>query len=441
MNNLELVMLKAIISNKEICEKVMPVIDPEWFNDDEVYKNVISKLSGFYTKYQVFPNDFEISSLFKNDPTEWDLYRKANSIDTDTANTKYIIHNIEIFMKKKRLYQNVMNIMKYVNSNDENMESDYAQDVSDSEGFSLDSKLGYDLIDDIEQIYDESHAQDAHIKTGLITIDKMLKGGLSKKTLTFLLCPTNVGKTMTMCALSANLIRNGYDVLYYTFEDGKIKIAQRVLQNLLDLTEDEYLFIKKDAFMKRWNEKKQIIAKKLKIEEFPGGEKSALSLRSNIKELREKCHFIPQVVMIDYVGCLVPNGKIDSKANLSTLLAMITDQVKSLAMAEGFPIITAAQVKRDALDAMSLELKDIGNSIGMAEKADEVLSITQSEEQNQNNIFTVKLIKTREGANKFELKPIGVNISKQQLYDIEANSIEEIKATEAKNIADEFDNF
>ena len=94
-------------------------------------------------------------------------------------------------------------------------------------------------MDEPERIYEEVIKNEKVVGTGLKALDELLKGGFHEKSLTLLLSPTNIGKTLWMCALAKNMLQAGYNVLYITFEDSENKIGQRITQNLFDLSRDD----------------------------------------------------------------------------------------------------------------------------------------------------------------------------------------------------------
>jgi KaiC/GvpD/RAD55 family RecA-like ATPase len=65
-------------------------------------------------------------------------------------------------------------------------------------------------------------------------LNKITKGGLSKKTLNIALAGTGVGKSLFMCHVASSMLLQGKNVLYITLEMAEEKIAERI-ENLLGL--------------------------------------------------------------------------------------------------------------------------------------------------------------------------------------------------------------
>lgn len=298
---------------------------------------------------------------------------------------------------------------------------------------------GFSYMDEPERIYEEVIKNEKVIGTGIKALDELLKGGCHEKSITLLLSPTNVGKTLIMCGLSANMIRAGYNVLYITFEDSENKIGQRVTQNLFDLSRDELKSMTLEDYKKCWKAHKATIKSNLYIKEFPEMATNALTINAFIKELKERKGFTPDIVFVDYIGCMIPNGRENPNMNSNTKLLTIASQVRAISMVHGFPIVSGAQVNRGGYDSANIGLNDAADSFGQTMKADAILAITQTKEYLDNGFYDVEIAKTRFGNNKGEHRTIKVDIDKQRISDvdnytsIDASSLTNVVLSGAKN--------
>lgn len=274
-------------------------------------------------------------------------------------------------------------------------------------------------MDEPERIYEEVIKNEKVVGTGLKALDDLLKGGFHEKSITLLLAPTNVGKTLIMCSLSATMLLAGYKVLYITFEDPENKIGQRVTQNLFDLNRDELKAMSREEYKKCWNAHRQLIKENLYIKEFPEMATNALTIGAYIKKLKDRKKFVPDVVFVDYIGCMIPNGRENPNMNSNTRLLTIAAQVRALSMTNGWPIVSGAQVNRGGYGSDHVDLNDAADSFGQTMKADAILAITQSKDYLDNGYYDVEIAKTRFGNNKHEHKTIRVDIDKQRIADIE----------------------
>lgn len=327
---------------------------------------------------------------------------------------------IEKFVKLKKLWAVATSIIQYCKTPDSiKQQCSFSEVITDAEAYTFDDSIGFSYMDEPERIYQEIIKNEKVVGTGLKALDDLLKGGLHEKSLTLLLSPTNVGKTLWMCALAKNMLQAGYNVLYVTFEDSENKIGQRITQNLFDLSRDELKAMSLQDYQKCWDTYRKTIKSNLYIKEFPEMATNALNIHAFIKELKERKNFVPDVMFVDYIGCMIPNGRENPNMNSNTRLLTIASQVRSISMVETFPIVSGAQVNRGGYDSANIGLNDAADSFGQTMKADAILAITQSKELLDNGYYDVEIAKTRFGNNKGEHKTIRVSIDKQRIMDIE----------------------
>ena len=230
---------------------------------------------------------------------------------------------------------------------------------------------------------------------------------------------TNIGKTLIMCSIASALLLVGMRVLYVTFEDSEVKIGQRIMQNLFDINQTELRALSKDAYKKLWMKNTQQIGhNKLIIKEYSEGCINALALKALIRELKDKRGFVPDVLIVDYIGCMVPNGRPNVNENDNSKLREICAQVRSIGMEMDIPVLSAAQSNRGGYGKGEIGLDDAADSFGQTMKADVIFGVTQSPELKEGSMYLVKLLKTRYGQPKCPLATIGVDIGKQRIFDL-----------------------
>lgn len=284
-------------------------------------------------------------------------------------------------------------------------------------------------MNDIDEMYESIIQNERIFKTGLKSLDILLGGGLHEKSLSLFLADTNLGKTMILCSLAAGLINNGYDVLYVTFEDSETKISKRILQNILDIDQKDLKLLSKENFKRFFAEKTSQIKKKLIIKEYPEYSSNAITIKTLLKNLETKKKFKPQVILVDYIGCMLTNSK-NTTLNTNSTLQHVAGETRAIGLLNGMALVSAAQTNRGAGGNSDLELTDSADSYGQNFKADAVISVTQPPGCAEADRWVLKLIKTRfDGEMKGERRFVGINIAKQRVYDImkEEDMIKNIK--------------
>jgi replicative DNA helicase len=151
---------------------------------------------------------------------------------------------------------------------------------------------------------------------------------------------------------------------------------------------------------------------------------NALQLNAFLKELKEKKGFVPDVVFIDYIGCMIPNGRPNANLNTNTTLQLIAAQTRALAQVHGFPIVSGLQTNRGGNGIAELSLSDVSDSYSSTMKADSIFGVTQPDDMQQQNCYCMKLLKTRYGGkNRGATFLVGVDTERQRIYDVAQDKV------------------
>lgn len=416
----EKVIIKALYSNPSICAKVLPELTDKWFSEYDT-KAIVNKIIEFNTKYSNLPNAIELKRMITDEKT-LKVLDDALAIADAEVNTPYLISEIEEFVKKKLLYNISSDIQKYAAGSDVQKGS-FTDNVADAEAFTFDDNIGFDFFSEAQRLYEDANTKEVIFKSGLKTIDDLIGGGFHEKSLSLIMSSTNVGKTLIMCALTTNFVMHGYRVLYVTFEDSENKIATRIAQNMFDITQQQYKVMSRDDFAKAFTKAKSIAGgDKLVIKEYPEGTVNALQIEALIKDLKDKKKFVPDVLVVDYIGCMIPNGKPNPNLNSNSLLTLAAQQIRALGMKYGFPVISASQTNRGGYNTAEISLSDAADSFGQNMKADAVFAVTQTPEMKDQGMYNVQLLKTRYGNQRGQFVTIGVDVEKQRIFDLNSSA-------------------
>lgn len=250
-------LIKIILSENTIRGTILPHLDLSWFSleREEVVK-VIESVIEFNGKYSKPPTARELFVKFRGEESVTKLLDKCINIpDEEVINSDFILEVVKDFVKRKRTYNVLEDIREQVVNEGKPIDvSLQAEQLVDINGFSFDTNLGLDFLSAAEEIYDNYTISEKVYSTGIPTLDKLLNGGLPSKALTLLAAGTNVGKTMLMQAIALNLVKQGFNVLYISFEDDETKMGRRLTQNMLGLTQEQIKLMERDKFIKLFNE-------------------------------------------------------------------------------------------------------------------------------------------------------------------------------------------
>ena len=206
-------------------------------------------------------------------------------------------------------------------------------------------------------------------------------------------------------------------------EDPDKKIALRMMQNICNISQDQLKMLNKNSFISLKEKMKALTDRHLKIVELPDSTANAMRICTVLKDLKDKKNFVPESIFLDYIGCMIPNGRPNPTLNSNTILQKVAAETRgAICTKMGIPIVTALQTNRGGFDSASVDLNDVADSYGSTMKLDAVLAATQDTAMLEQGMYKLKVAKTRLKNNKGTELMIGVNIDKQQIYDLNGSS-------------------
>lgn len=410
----EQVVIKTIYANPTVAGKITPMLDETWFLDPD-HKYIAKAIIKHNAAWGECPNAIEVKRALTDERSvaEFDT---CMTIPDENVNTPYILKEIEEFVRRRMVKRVNDMAMEYCRTG--NIKISLADEMATAESFTFDDKLGVDFLDEPNFLFDGIVANEKIFPMGVQTMDDMIGGGVHENSLVLLMSQTNAGKTLIQCSMAASMLLAGKKVLYLTFEDPELKIYQRIAQNLMDLTQNQLKTMTRENFLQRFEQVKQrCIGGRLKIKHQPEFTTNALMINSMLRELKEREHFEPEVIFIDYIGCMIPNGY-SKDMNDNTRLTQVAMQVRAIATTYHLPVISAAQINRGGYGSADVGLDDAADSFGQMTKADAVFIVTRPPEMEKAGMYKIFLGKTRYGITGPTMTTIGVDTEKQRIYDL-----------------------
>ena len=95
----ENLLVKFLYTNQEVRDRVLPYLNKELFDESENI-SILKHIESFDERFQKFPTLPE-TKLDINDKESWEHLKKCIEIDTSEYEPKFIIGEIETFLKKK----------------------------------------------------------------------------------------------------------------------------------------------------------------------------------------------------------------------------------------------------------------------------------------------------------------------------------------------------
>lgn len=421
----------GLIFSEEYTRKVIPFLQDEYFTDN-IDKSIFKVFKAYYEQYNTLPTkEAVIIELDKvtglNDESVKQAQTTISNLKEVDQSIEWLTDTTEKFCQEKAIYNAIMDSIQIIDGKGKHDKGMLPQLLSDALSVSFDSHIGHDFLADSESRFDFYTKREEKIPFDIDLLNKVTKGGLSKKTLNIALAGTGVGKSLFMChCASANLMQ-GHNVLYITLEMAEEKIAERIDANLLNLTIDELKILPKDAYEKKIQRVSDKTTGKLIIKEYPTASAHSGHFRHLLNELKIKKGFRPDIIYVDYLN-ICSSGRIKGAAvNSYTYVKAIAEELRGLAVEFNVPIVSATQTTRSGYSSSDVGLEDTSESFGLPATADFMFAIISTEELEDLAQVMFKQLKNRYSDPNYNRRfVVGIDRSKMRLFDVEQSAQDDI---------------
>jgi replicative DNA helicase len=433
MERLELTILRNLIFNEDYSRKVIPFIQPDYFekrSEKVVFEEIVKFIVKYGSAITTEALAIEIENRTDLSETEIKEIRDLNSgLHDGVVDKQWILDTTEKWCRDRAIYLALMESIHIADGNNEKKNRDAIPSIlSDALAVSFDNNIGHDYLQNYEERYEFYHRKEDKIEFDLEYFNKITKGGLPNKTLNIALAGTGVGKSLFMCHVASSALLQGRNVLYITLEMAEERIAERIDANLLNVPIQQLVDLPRSSFEKKVNG----IAKKtqgsLVIKEYPTASAHSGHFKALLNELALKKSFRPDIIFIDYLNiCASSRFKGGSNVNSYTLVKSIAEELRGLAVEFNVPIVSATQTTRSGYGNSDVELTDTSESFGLPATADLMFALIGTEELEELGQIMVKQLKNRyNDPTIFKRFVVGIDRAKMRLYDVEQSAQKDI---------------
>ena len=192
MERLELTILKNLIFNEDYARKVIPFIQPEYY-EQRVEKIVFEEIVKFIVKYG---SSITIEALNIEIDNRRDLSESENKqigellskLNDSPVDEKWILDVTEKWCRDRAIYLALMESIHIADGNDEKKGRDAIPSIlSDALAVSFDNNIGHDYLVDYDERYDYYHKKENRLEFDLDFFNKITNGGVPSKTLNIFL--------------------------------------------------------------------------------------------------------------------------------------------------------------------------------------------------------------------------------------------------------------
>lgn len=394
---------------------LISTVKTDFFSEPTI-KNVFNIAKDFVTKYKAEPSAAQIIEIIN-------LQGKSTVIPADTVNSlwnnksalaqydeEWLDTNIPNWCKWRSFYTGLEKTIAYVQSLPPTMSfEDSAEYIAKAKNlftigaaFTTNTSKGHDFFD----ISTHTLAALNTRTTGYSFLDKSLNGGYSNKTLVVLMGGPKTGKSMWLCNLAAQSVKNGYNTLYITLELPYQKVSQRIGANMFNIPMAQYNETVKDnnLFAKKVQEFRANQLGKLGtfiLEEFPTStataemiEAFAVKKQEEISALTGK-DFKFDNVYIDYLN-IMRDMKNPNSENTYLKIKSICEDVRAMAQRNEWCVISVTQTNRGGTESSDLNMTDVSESAGLTATVDALFGIIRTTMMRAEGCYYLKAVAMRD---------------------------------------------
>ena len=433
MERIETTILRNLIYNEEFSRKVIPFIEPDYF-EQRSEKIIFEEITKFIVKYgsAITIEALNIETDNRTDLTETEVkeVRDINNSFKDTpADYQWLMDTTEKWCRDRAIYLALMESISLADGQDDAKGRDAIPSIlSDALAVSFDNHIGHDYLEDYEERYDLYHKKEDKIKFDLEFFNKITKGGIPNKTLNIALAGTGVGKSLFMCHVASSVLLQNKNVLYITLEMAEEKIAERIDANLLNVPIQDINDLPKPMFENKVTSLSKKTQGTLIIKEYPTASAHSGHFKALLNELALKKSFKPDIIFIDYLNiCASSRYRAGSNVNSYSYIKAIAEELRGLAVETNVPIVSATQTTRSGYGSSDVDLTDTSESFGLPATADLMFALISTEDLEGLNQIMVKQLKNRyNDPTIYKRFVIGIDRAKMRLYDCEQKAQDDI---------------
>jgi replicative DNA helicase len=431
---IELTILKNLVHNDDFARKTLPFLKENYFSDSSE-RLVFRRINEFMTKYNSRPTreaigiEIESSTNISEEEHKRSIELVRSLVEPEPVTMDWLLESTESFCQERAVYNAIMDSIAILDNKDKNRTKNAIPEIlSEALGVSFDSHIGHDFIDDFEERYDYYHRVEEKLPFDLELMNKITRGGLSRKSLNIILAGTGVGKTLAMCHFAAANLAMGKNVLYITMEMAEEKIAERIDANLLNIATEDIKQLPKELYQNKIARLRAKTTGKLIIKEYPTASAHVGHFRHVLNELNLKRNFVPDIIYIDYLNiCCSSRIKPGVNVNSYTYVKSIAEELRGLAVERNLPIVSATQTTRSGYTNSDPGLEDTSESFGLPATADFMIALIRTEDADERGQLLVKQLKNRySDPADYKRFFVGIDRVKMRLFDLEESAQEDL---------------
>jgi len=400
-HDIQRVYLEMMMTDAESFVRCQAVFDPDAF--DRRLQAPAKFLNEYVTEHNALPTFDMINAA-----THSDLKHPG---DLQETHYDWLLSEFETFSRHKALEAAILKSADLLEKGEYGPVEDL---VKKAVQIGLQKDLGTDYFKDPRGRLEAIKSSNGQVSTGWAAIDKKLFGGFNRGELNIFAGGSGAGKSLFLANLGVNWALAGMNVLYLTLELSESLVSMRVDSMITGIPSRDVFKSIDDVEMKV-----KMIGKKsgaFQVKYMPSG-KTPNDVRSYIKELEIKTGRKVDVLLLDYLDLLMPNGAKISAENLYIKDKYVSEELRNLAMELNCVFVTAAQLNRGAVEEIEFDHSHISGGLSKIQTADNVFGIFTSRAMRDRGRYQIQLMKTRNSGGVGQKIDLAFDVDTLRIFD------------------------
>jgi len=376
----EILILAGVLRHSRYSKRVISKLKNTYFENVNIgrlveiirdYVDEYSKLPQAKMLVVMLKNAFDNEQLLKE---HFQVLHEAMTVDFNFDNGfDWLLNKTEKFIQLSALKLAIIKSFDYI---EKGKLTAIEPEIRDALSITFDENIGIHYFNDVVTRYEKKHETERVIPTGLINLDKIIRGGWHEKSLAVITGATSAGKTLIMHNFATAVALKGFDVVYLSLELSEDELSQRIdgrvaniaIKNLIDCEEQVI-----QRIMSRGKHAGNFV-----IKEFPPGCLTTTDIDGYLADLELKAGFRPDLIFVDYIGLMLPSRP-TKYSNSYFDMKRVAEELRGLSVRYKVPIITANQVNRGGYGG-DIRLEHASDSMGIPMTADIVISVFEDDD-------------------------------------------------------------
>ena len=400
--------IASLMCDIKFLQTISDILQPSMFDSDS-NKWLVKSIRDYYYEYKKQPTlevvKYKIDEI-DNDVLKSGVVDKLREVlkNIEATDLEFVQSETLDFCKNQTLKSAILESVEMLdNKNYDGIKSI----IDDAMKAGTTRDLGHDYIPSLDLRLAESSR--ITIKTPWDVINDITDGGLGAGELGVIVAPAGIGKSWTLQAIGADAIKKEKTIVHYTLELNENYVGLRYDSIFSGITTSNIKYYKDDV-----NKKISSLNGKLLIKYFPTKAASVQTLGAHLKQIELSGTNIDMVI-VDYADILMPTGNFREKRHA---LGNIYEDLRGLAGELEFPIWTASQANRSALEEDVIGADKVAEDYSKVMTADFVMSMSRKVEDKIANTGRFHVIKNRFGIDGVTYPAtINTNIGQIQVFE------------------------